>query len=313
MAEPPPLVGIPLAPVPAGGAAEWILAADGARLRAALFPATGAPRGSVVISPGRTEPIEKYFEVVEELGARGFVVLGHDWRGQGLSQRALANRLLGHASGYRMFLSDYAALLAAFETRLPRPWIALGHSMGGCLSLLALAEGERRCAAASLSAPMLGLFTGAIPRPIGRTRAALFSVTGRGAAPLQRGEATPTPFEANVLTHDAARYARNLALIEACPDLALGPPTWGWLDFAFSAMAVLERGRGLPRMMTPLSVVAAGDDRLVDITSQRRVAARAPASRFIVLPGAYHEILQETDPLRAAFWAEFDALAATAA
>jgi alpha-beta hydrolase superfamily lysophospholipase len=43
----------------------------------------GPPRGSVVVSPGRSEPIEKYFEVVQDLLDRGFVVLVHDWRGQG--------------------------------------------------------------------------------------------------------------------------------------------------------------------------------------------------------------------------------------
>jgi lysophospholipase len=98
----------------------------------------------VVVSPGRSEPIEKYFEVVQDLLDRGFVVLVHDWRGQGLSHRALPDRLKGHAAGFKEFLGDYQALLAAFETRLPKPWIALGHSMGGCLTMLALATGESR-------------------------------------------------------------------------------------------------------------------------------------------------------------------------
>ncbi|MDI1364796.1 MAG: alpha/beta hydrolase, partial [bacterium] len=105
---------------------------------ACLFPAgqssTGGPRGSVIVSPGRSEPIEKYYEVVDDLLARGFAVLVHDWRGQGLSARALPDRLKGHAKGFKPFLADYTALLDAFEDRLPKPWIAVGHSMGGCLT-----------------------------------------------------------------------------------------------------------------------------------------------------------------------------------
>ncbi|MBE7218155.1 MAG: alpha/beta hydrolase, partial [Caulobacteraceae bacterium] len=54
----------PGAPLPRRGAAEWVEGADGACLRAALFRPQGAPRGSVVIHPGRTEFIEKYGEVV---------------------------------------------------------------------------------------------------------------------------------------------------------------------------------------------------------------------------------------------------------
>src|SRR3954471_17892616 len=139
-----PLVSIAEAPVPDHGKAEWFSGADGATLRAALFSPSGPARGSVVVSPGRSEPIEKYFEVVQDLLDRGFVVLVHDWRGQGLSHRDLPDRLKGHAKGYKAFLDDYRRLLDAFEERMPKPWVAVGHSMGGCLTLLALATGERR-------------------------------------------------------------------------------------------------------------------------------------------------------------------------
>jgi lysophospholipase len=306
-----PLVATPGAPIPAGGRAEWFSGAGGARLRAALFSPSGSPRGSVVVSPGRTEPIEKYFEVVEILAARGFAVLIHDWRGQGLSHRLLADRSLGHAAGSGDFLTDYAALIAAFETRLAKPWIALGHSMGGCLTLLVLANGERRFSGAILSAPMLGILTGTIPPAVARILATAQTWTGRGGAPIERDRSAPAAaFEDNILTHDRARYARNQAQLAACPDLALGGPTWGWLDFAFSAVGVLERGRGVTRIAIPLTVVAAGEDALVDNAGSRRVTARVPGARFVEIAGAYHEILQETDALQAPFWREFDALAA---
>ncbi|MGI8841161.1 MAG: alpha/beta fold hydrolase [Caulobacteraceae bacterium] len=309
MAPGAPLIATPAAPIPAGGSAEWFEGAGGARLRAALFVPPAPPRGSVVVSPGRTEPIEKYFEVVESLTGRGFAVLVHDWRGQGLSHRMLADRSLGHAVGHSDFLADYRALLAAFEARLPKPWIALGHSMGGCLTLLVLAKGERRFAGATLSAPMLGLITGVTPRPVGRALAAVLSGIGRGGTAIQRAAVAEAVFEANILTHDRDRYERNLAQVAACPDLALGGPTWGWLNFAFSAMGALERGVGVTRIATPVTVVAAGEDKLVDNAALRRVTARVPGARYLEIPGAYHEILQETDALQAMFWREFDAQA----
>ncbi len=239
-----PLFGLPEAPVPAGMAAWWFDGADGARLRAALLPASGAPRGSVVLSPGRTEPIEKNFETAQRLADGGFAVLVHDWRGQGLSQRALSDRLLGHAEGYEPFLCDYEALLDTFGGDLPWPWIALGHSMGGALTLLALAKGEGRFAGAVLSAPMMGVLTGQVPRPVARGLASLLTSIGRGGRPVFGPPGAPAPFEANVLTHDPVRYARNLALVAQAPDLALGLPTWGWLAFAFAAARELERGPG---------------------------------------------------------------------
>ncbi|HXV01586.1 MAG TPA: alpha/beta hydrolase [Caulobacteraceae bacterium] len=311
MAEAAPLYSTPEAPVPAGAAAEWFAGAGRARLRAALFAPTGPPRGSVVVSPGRTEPIEKYFEVVERLAGRGFWVLVHDWRGHGLSLRP-AGDTRGHARGWRDFMADYAALLAAFEARLPKPWIALGHSMGGCLTLLALAQGEARFSAAILSAPMLGLHTGAIPRPIARVMAAAMTALGKAADLASREPPAPDSFQANILTHDPVRYQRNLALVTAHPDLMVGPPTWGWLDFAFTAIAELERGAGAARIALPLTVATAGEERLVDNEGLARVTTRVPGAKFLTIPGAYHEILQETDPIQDLFWAEFDALAAQA-
>jgi lysophospholipase len=269
----------------------------------------------VVLSPGRTEPIEKYFEVAGELAARGFSVVAHDWRGQGLSQRLLLERLKGHAVGFHDVLADYRALIDAFEARLPAPRLAVGHSMGGGLTALALAKGEPRFAAAVLTAPMFGIFTKPLPPPVTRALAAALSRLGLGGAivPGARLAAPPPPFEANVLTHDAARYARNVEQVTAHPDLALGPPTWGWLDFAFAAIEELRRGDGPLKVAIPVTVVAAGDDRLVDNRVLRLVTDRFPRGEYIEISGAYHEILQETDDLRAVFWREFDALAAVVA
>jgi lysophospholipase len=311
LGEPAPLFGTAAAPVPPGAYAEWFSGARQARLRAALFPIAGKARGSVVLSGGRTEPIEKYIEVAAELNARGFVVLVHDWRGQGLSLRLLPERLKGHAVGFADVLDDYRALIDAFAARLPRPWIAIGHSMGGGLTALALAKGERRFAAAVLSAPMFGIHTPPLPPRVTRAIARAMRLVGLGGliVPGASLAAPPGPFERNDLTHDPRRYARNVEQITVHPDLALGPPTWGWLDFAFAAIAELSEGEGPSKVNIPVKVVAAGDDRLIDNANQRRVTARFPLGDYVEIPGAFHEILQETDDVRAAFWREFDGVA----
>ena len=315
MGEAAPLFGTEAAPVPPGSAAEWVVGAGGKRLRAALFPAAGRPRGSVILSGGRTEPIEKYLETAAELSARGFVVLAHDWRGQGLSERLLGERLKGHAVRFRDFVEDMHALEVAFEARLPKPWLAIGHSMGGCLTALVLAMGERRVSAVALSAPMFGIQLGGVPEPVARALAMVSTGIGLGAAlvPGSRMDAPVAAFQDNILTHDAARYARNNAVVAAHPDLALGPPTFGWLQFAFHAMDELRVGRGMTQIPTPVTVLAAGEDRIADHRLIRQVTERFPKGRYVEVPGSFHEILQETDAIRAVFWREFDALADAAA
>ncbi len=308
MNEPAPLVSTASAATPAGGGAEWFRGAHGARLRAALFSPTGPPVGSVLVNPGRTEPIEKYYEVVERLLGRGLTVLVHDWRGHGLSARLLPDRLAGHAHGFEDFLTDHDILIRSFGPRLPPPRLALGHSMGGCLTLLALARGETRFAGAILSAPMLALNTAPVPRPLARVLAAAITALGLGAARVPTGGEKES-FETNLVTHDAVRYARNLAQIEVCPDLPLGPPTWGWLDFAFTAITTLQQKGRLEGIATPTLIVAAGEDRVVDNAGARSMAARMPGASYVEVAGAFHELMQETPPLQDIFWREFDGLA----
>jgi len=311
--DPAPLLSLPGAAFPPGAAAVFYLGADGLRLRAALFPAAD-PIGSVVLSPGRTEPIEKYVEVIGELLARGFTVLTHDWRGQGASGRLLADPLRGHADGFDPFIEDYRLLLDLFEHQLPTPRLSLAHSMGACLMLMALARGETRLAGAVLSAPMLSVKTGT-PPGLARLIAGSLRRAGLGGAYAPGGPTDPfaDAFAGERLTHDRARYQRTRAQILARPDLALGYVTWGWLDSALTATRWLASSDDVRRVDIPVTLVAAGHDRLVGEDAIRAMAQRLPHGRYVEVPGAFHELMMETDALRAPFWAAFDALAASIA
>jgi lysophospholipase len=183
--------------------------------------------------------------------------------------------------------------------------------MGGCLTTLALGHGEDRFSAAVLSAPMFGIRTGGMNKGLAKTLTKLMIVFGRGSDYVlgDPGKPFDNDFSANVLTHDQARFERAHAIITANPDLALGAPTWRWLDFAFRACSWLANSPSLTRIAIPVLVFSAGHEALVDNLAQAQVTARLPQGRLISVPGAYHEILMETDDLSAPFWAGFDALA----
>ena len=89
----PRSTGTDAAPVPAGAAAEWFAGAGvrGVAAGGVVAVASAPSRGSVLVSGGRTEPIEKYFEVARRAGVARWLhrVLMHDWRRQGASQRLL--------------------------------------------------------------------------------------------------------------------------------------------------------------------------------------------------------------------------------
>ena len=306
----PPLLALPDFKPPGQPRAAWVKARDGVRLRTAVFPAA-KPRGIVVLNTGGTEFIEKYYEVVGELLARSFTVLVHDWRGQGLSDRLIPGEpLKGHAVSADSFLSDFAEILNHYAD-LPRPWIALGHSMGGALTLLALLRGQTGFSATVLSSPMVGVNTS----PIWGPAAALWTRTnvlvGRAQA-LVRPASDPLQdvFAGNPVTHDEARWTRGHALLVAHPELALNGATWDWLNFALRAGSEIRAGAR--KLSLPLAIAAAGAEQLADTAATGRFCAATPGAKFEEVQGAFHELLMEIDVKRAQFWALFDSTAAAA-
>src|ERR1700741_4655384 len=90
------LVSIPANPVPENVVTGMVKTPDGVALRFARWAPPPGRKGTVCVFTGRTEFIEKYFDVVRDLRSRGFAVAILDWRGQGLSQRALSDPFKGH-------------------------------------------------------------------------------------------------------------------------------------------------------------------------------------------------------------------------
>jgi len=306
-----PLMGVPGAMPPPGGQGEWFRGAGSLRLRAAFWTPATEPRGTVILSPGRTEPIEKYYEAIGDMLARGFCVLAHDWRGQGLSARLLPDRLKGHARAVEEFLDDYQRLLDAFAERAPRPWIAVGHSMGAALNLLTLEAHEPRIDGAVLSSPMLRITTGKRSMWSAKLAVRWNLRHGRSADYVLDDMDDPFDhtFENNALTRDAHRYELFRQQLYACPHLAIGGPTWGWLATAFDAGERALKPRALKSVKIPVSVIQGGDDTRVWKQTNRWAAKRLGRGRYVEIPGAKHEVLAELDEARQVFLDEFDAMA----
>lgn len=306
-----PLRELPDYPAPAGAEVAEVLTRDGVPIRAAAWRPAGPARATVLLLQGRAEFIEKYYEVVGELLARGCAVATFDWRGQGGSARALAARHHGHVRRFEDFRHDYEAVRDRFVgPAASGPVHVLAHSMGACIALTGALDGWLGADRLVAVSPMIdislvrrGRLVRALARGLSRLGAA-----GRMVPGGQIRSISTLPFAGNRLGTDPVRYARNAALARALGWAAVGSPTIGWLAAAYAAMDRLAAPA--PPIGLPTLVVAAEDDPVCSTPAIRLFARRLARGRIVVLPGARHEILMEADAIRARFWSEFDAFVA---
>lgn len=297
---------IPGNPPPKGAEIVWFKGLSGRDLRACVAPALAPdhPRGTAIVCPGRTEFIEKYFEVARELQAMGFAIVILDWPGQGLSARLLDDTRKGHIDRFETFMGALANGLEALDERLPRPYVSLAHSMGGAIALAAIADELVKVDAAAFSAPMWGLKSKFLGM---RYLVWAMRATGRsGDYAVQPGP--PETFETNIVTHDKKRWQMQRDLVDARPDLELGPVTWGWLGASLDILDTFTRAGTLKRVTIPVFVASAAEEKLVDNTSHDVICRRLPDCEHVTIEGAMHEILMETDDKRAEFWEGFQRL-----
>lgn len=293
--------------VPASAAVDRWPAPDGWPLRRFHWPAEGASGGSILFQTGRGDVFEKYLESFAHWHAQGWTITAFDWRGQGGSGRLTPKANCGHIDDFATYIADLRAFFDAWVGETPGPHVVMGHSMGGHLVLRALAEQAIAPDAAVLVAPMLG-----VRSALGRLAAPLARLLARLGDPRRsawKGNEKPytTETRANLLTHDPERYADELWWQAQDRSLLTGAPSWQWLVEAFRSMAALEAGP-IEAVRTPLLLLVAEADGLVDARAALRIAPRLPDAQLVRFgPESAHEILREADPVRDRALAAIDA------
>jgi lysophospholipase len=220
-----------------------------------------------------------------------------DVRGQGLAARELPDPMVGHVDGFLYYYKDMQALLPILDG-LPGPRFLLAHSMGGTIGLRALVEGFP-IARAAFSAPMWGIRFARGVAPLARAMATLAGWVGRSKAYAPgTGPVTyllAAPFKGNTLTTDAATWEWMKAQVVAHPELALGGPSYAWVQAALAECRALSR---LPAPKVPVLTLLGSAEKIVDPQAIRARMAAWPGGRLVILPGAEHEVLMEAPPLR---------------
>ena len=286
-------------PVPPGATTFALPSGQGVELRVAVWTDPGA-RGTVVVYPGRTEPIELHFPTVAFLRSLGWAVVVVDWRGQGRSTRPLADRNKCHVTSFEAYQQDARALLTAPEmVALPRPRALFCNSMGGAIAVRQIANPGWVADGVVLCAPLLGLRFGKFENAFVRSTARAMNALGRGqnyAAVRGARTVLSMGFRNNVLTSSRERFTVLEELEARASDLAVGAPSWAWVQACIREFVALHE---LPAPKCPVLMVISAKDRVVSLEAAARFARQRQASvRFILLNEGRHSLLLERDEIR---------------
>lgn len=295
--------------LPAGGTTAMRAMADGWMVRTVAWRGSDAARGTILFLIGRGDFIEKYAETFHDLTDAGWGVVTFDWRGQGLSGRLGDAPEKGHAISFDPWLRDLGEIIGWANAEMPGPCLGIAHSMGAHLLLRHLAAGGGGVARAALLSPMLGMLAPPIGPRLARVLARTMVLSGRGGDYVAGGgpriKAAAGSERQTLLTSDAERYGDEAWWSGEEPGFSMGSATYGWLNAAFGSVALLFGA--LARVRVPLLVMIPAMDRLVDNAATRRAAAMLPDATLVVVEGAGHELLRETDAVRAGVLAQVTA------
>lgn len=259
---------------------------DGLKLRYAVYSRCGNPQRYVLISPGRTEYIEKYEDLAEDLHLPsdcGFLIWDH--RGQGGSDGARAD-----IDSYETYAKDAASVA---EVISDKPYALIGHSMGGLIALYSTLTGRLTPRALVLSSPLLLLPNTPLNRSVVQMISFIACMASFGAIHAGKSNPDRETFENNLLTHSPEGFAKIQNLQYRIPY-----PTFRWVNATFKACRLIHSREYIAKLNIPVKIIGGGNERIVDsggFEKWRKEAARISTQpvQLEMIPEAYHELLNE--------------------
>lgn len=255
----------------------------------------------LIISPGRSEVIEKYAELIFDLKEKQYDILVFDQLGQGLSQRYTEDSQVGHIETYDKYVAALKELLDQKAFANYQKKVLYGHSMGAVISHLFAAKNPHAVNKLILSAPSYQINLGVLNRPVAKGLLWAMKVAGMeksygpGLGPYKREK-----FEENTLTNSQVRFTEYRAeLFNRHPDLALGGPSVNWIDRSIRIGEKLEKGEY--KVSIPMVILQAEKDTVVINEGQDNVCPHQEQCRIIKIKDSKHEAFIENDMIRNSF------------
>ena len=266
---------------------------DGIRVRTSFWAAND-PVGTVFVFPGRADYIEKYGGLANFCLSNNLNVIAIDWRGQGLSERLLDDKNIGHIEDFKNYQNDVDVIInEAKDAGLVKPWIIFAHSMGGLIGLRTIHDNpvfEK----VVFTSPMWGIQMPPILKSGASIIMSLISLIGK----METYAPTTSPetrilneeYEFNKLTSDIRNFKLLRQQLIQHPDLQIGGPSSAWVS---AALDEIEFQIGKEPPITPALCFLGEKEEIIDNLAVREFCKNWDSCDLISIPDAKHDLLME--------------------
>lgn len=258
------------------------------KLRYAVYKNTQAPvRSFLVLFQGRSEWIEKYHPLAEELKLPpGYALLTWDHRGQGASTGKKR-----HIDSYEQFANDAKFIIDTVVGK--RDYAILAHSMGALIALYGCLKQLFEPKFLALCSPLLRLPNEPIPRFLAYPLSELISISPLKTSYTGVATSEKSKFYQNPLTHSFEGFKKVLASPHGNYS-----PTFGWVKASFEACKFVFEKAELKKLKVNCILIGGNEESVVDYQafSHWVQSARSYSSQhieFVKVEGARHELFNE--------------------
>lgn len=267
----------------------------GVTLRTGVIEATN-PKGTIVIVPGFTSPIEMNARAINAFNSAGYRVAAIDYRGQGGSSRPLSNPEKGYVEDYAVLANDVADY--AKQVRVAdKPLFIFAISKGAHISLRLAEKNTAGVSAYALAVPMIEISAGNMSMLTLEFVSNAATMLGLGAAyppgvrnwppkNLVFGESTDC--NANPKT---AQIQDSLFALKK--SLRVSSVTMRWIRETIKSSKHIQSKEFVDKITEPIKIFNAGDDRIVNADSAKEFCDSLSDCSLTQFPKARHCINRE--------------------
>ena len=257
------------------------------------------PKGCIIMLHGYCGFWGKFHEVAHFFWQAGFDVFFLEQRGHGYSGRQIDDKDMVHVIDY----ADYIADVKTFMDKIVMPSagkilkIIYAHSMGGAIAALFLEEHPEYFDAAVLSSPMFSIKTGSTPSIAVKLLCAKIRLLHQENLPFpggQRFDGIPSFETSSARSEKRYNYIFNQRLMDEHYHTYMMSNGWGAASFKATARLL----RRASKVKTPVLLLTAGNDALVNMSGHEKFAKRASNVQHINYEDSKHEIYNDVDEVR---------------